>query len=54
MERSHRESTKIVLVCTRANAEPVINKRVVSGESAYLVRWEANIERWLTEEDLRP
>ena len=25
-----------------------------SGESAYLVGWEANIERWLTEEDLRP
>jgi hypothetical protein len=25
-----------------------------SGESAYLVRREANIERWLTEEDLRP
>ena len=32
----------------------VITKRMVSGELAYLVRWEANIERWLTEEDLRP
>jgi hypothetical protein len=32
----------------------VINKRMVSGEPAYLVRWEDNIQRWLTEEDLRP
>jgi hypothetical protein len=48
----------------RYNAEPgepsgwfaaiVINKRMVSGEPAYLVRWEDNIERWLTEKDLRP
>ena len=48
----------------RYNAEPgepsgwfaavVINKRMVSGEPSYLVRWEDNIERWLTEKDLRP
>jgi hypothetical protein len=32
----------------------VINNRMVSGEPAYLVRCEDNIERWLTEKDLRP
>ena len=31
----------------------VITKRMVSGEPAYLVRWEGNIERRLTEEDFK-
>jgi hypothetical protein len=61
---SHRESIKIgarlrALTLSRENHSGwfdaiVITKRMVSGESAYLVRRGANIERWLTEEDLRP